>query len=153
MLKRFVPIDRDVIQHMRRAYVPLARGAIFIVYTWFGALKLFGVSPANPLVQTLQERTIPWFTFPSFILFFGALECAIGISFLFPKATRLSIFLLFIHLVTTAMPLFLLPAMAWQAPFVPTLEGQYIIKNVLIVAAALAIGAHERMPRVVKGRG
>lgn len=147
MTEQFNDLDRDVIKTMRRASMPLARLAIFIVYTWFGALKLFALSPANPLIQALQAKVMPWFPFASFILFFGFLECAIGLSFLFPKATRLSILLLFVHMITTVLPLIFLPQIAWQAPFVPTLEGQYIIKNVVILALALAIGAHERLTR------
>ena len=49
--------------------------------------------------------------------------------------------LLFIHMVTTAGPLFFLPRETWSGFLVPTLEGQYIINNVMIIAVAIATAA------------
>lgn len=119
----------------------LNRLAIFIVYFWFGFLKIVFVSPANPLVESLLNATMPWLTFNQFIVGFGIFEMVIGLLFLVPRFEKIALGLLAVHLVTTVMPLFLLPAIAWQATFVPTLEGQYIIKNVLIVACAWAVAA------------
>ena len=65
----------------------------------------------------------------------------IGICFLVPNLERLAIFLLIPHMVMTSLPLFLLPSIAWQTFFVPTLEGQYIIKNLVIIALAIGIAA------------
>ena len=65
----------------------------------------------------------------------------IGIIFIIRGLERLAIFLLGLHLVTTVLPLFLLPQIAWQGFLVPTLEGQYIFKNILIVAVAVVIGS------------
>jgi uncharacterized membrane protein YkgB len=65
----------------------------------------------------------------------------IGILFLFPKLTRIVIPLLFIHMAIVCSPLLLVIDHAWQAPFVPTLEGQYIIKNAVIIAVAIGIAA------------
>ena len=53
----------------------------------------------------------------------------------------LIIFLLFPHIVMTALPLFFLTGVTWQTNFVPTLEGQYIIKNLLIIALAISLAA------------
>ena len=136
-------IDSTIINSFRRIEVPLARIAIFIVYFWFGLLKIFGVSSAGPLVHELFQYIMPAFIpFPLFYGIFALYEVAIGILFLIRGCERPAILLLAIHLVTTAMPLVLLPATIWHAPFVPTLEGQYIIKNVLIAAAAVVIGAN-----------
>ena len=63
----------------------------------------------------------------------------IGIAFLVPKAERLAIPLLIPHMVATILPLILLPSVTWQTFFVPTLEGQYIIKNIVIIALALSL--------------
>ena len=82
---------------------------------------------------------MPSVDFGQFIVFFGFYEMVIGISFLFPRLVWLSILMLAIHMVTTMMPLVLLPAIAWTKPLIPTLEGQYIIKNVVIVALAISI--------------
>jgi hypothetical protein len=76
------------------------------------------------------------------LILFGLFECLIGILFLIRGAERVVIPLLFIHMVTTFGPLVFLPSETWQAFLVPTLEGQYIIKNLVIVAAAMGIASH-----------
>lgn len=119
----------------------LAHLALFIVFFWFGSLKLFGLSPANELVHALLIK-IPIFNvwpFESFIVVLGLFEMLIAILFLSPKTTKYAVMILIPHMITTIMPLFLLPAIVWQAPLVPTLEGQYIIKNIVIVALALSV--------------
>lgn len=115
---------------------PFARISLFIVFFWFGILKLVGTSPANPLVADLLERTLPFITFEQFIYFFGSFEMLIGILFLVPGLEFLSLCLLVPHMATTFMPLILLPQVVWEAPFTPTLEGQYIIKNLVLIALA-----------------
>ena len=133
--------DRIAIGDLRTIEIPLARAAIFIVYFWFGALKLAGASPAGPLVQALAQKIIPFVPFPLFYTLFSLFEMAIGVIFLVRGWERLAILLLAVHLITTAMPLLFLPDITWQGFLAPTLEGQYIIKNVLIIAAAVAIGS------------
>jgi uncharacterized membrane protein YkgB len=133
--------DAYVINHFRKLEVPLARTAIFVVYFWFGFLKLLGVSPAGPLVQALFEKTIWFIPFPTFYFFFSLFEMLIGILFLVRGLERLVIFLLSLHLITTILPLFLLPQITWEGFLVPTLEGQYIIKNIFIAATAVVIGS------------
>ncbi len=122
-----------------RKDVLAARIAIFIVYFWFGVLKLIGVSPAGPLVHALFEKTISFMPFETFYSLFSIYEMAIGILFLIPGLELISIALLGLHLVTTAGPLILLPEATWSGLLIPTLEGQYIIKNVLIIACAFVV--------------
>jgi uncharacterized membrane protein YkgB len=113
--------------------------ALFVVFFWFGILKVFGLSPANPLVANLLNRTLPFIDFDQFIVFFGFFEMTIGILCLIPRLVRLSMLLLGVHMTTTIMPLVLLPGVTWAQAFVPTLEGQYIIKNLAIIAVAISI--------------
>lgn len=137
----FFNIDEKLIVFFRRISVPLARIAIFVVYFWFGILKILDTSPANPLVNDLLHRTMPGVTFHQFIIFFSIYEMVIGIVFLIPKWERVAILLLIPHMVTTFMPLVLLPAVTWQSFMTPTLEGQYIIKNLVIIALAFSLAA------------
>ena len=134
-------IDPHIINTLRRIEVPLARLAIFVVYFWFGALKIFGVSPAGPLVQELFDATMISIPFPTFYMTFALFEMIIGLAFLARGWERAAIFLLMAHLVTAALPLILLPDITWQRVLIPTIEGQYIIKNILIAALAIVIGA------------
>lgn len=121
---------------MKSVSMQYARIALSVIYVWFGALKVVGESPANPLVASLLERTMPFVSFEVFIIWFGLFEVIIGLLFLLPKADRISLPLFIVHMITTTMPLFLLPAIIWSKFLVPTLEGQYIIKNIALIALA-----------------
>ncbi len=116
-----------------------SRFALFLVYFWFGILKIVAESPANPLVQALLEKTLPFITFETFIICLGIFEMVIGLLFLVPKFSKIAMVLLAAHLVMVTMPLILLPDVAWQSFLVPTLEGQYMIKNILILAVVISI--------------
>ncbi len=125
-----------------RSFVPTARFGLFVIFFWFGALKVIGLSPASDLVQALFEETISFMSFNHFMILFGLFECLIGILFIIPGLDRLVIPLLAIHMVTTFMPLFVVPAMTWSGFLVPTLQGQYIIKNLVIIASAMGIASY-----------
>lgn len=141
MLRSLKNQDKINVLVLRKIQEPLARLAIFIVYFWFGLLKVLEQSPAGPLVESLHEKTIPFIPFHEFYLFFSGFEMLIGILFLIKGWERVAIALMLLHLFTTVLPLIFLPELTWQRAFVPTLEGQYIIKNILLVALAVTIGS------------
>jgi hypothetical protein len=134
--------DVHIIHFLRRISIPMARFALFAVFFWFGLLKVLGLSPAGGLVHALFDQTISFMSFDTFYILFALFECAIGILFLIPGTERVVFPLLMFHMVTTFLPLAFLPSISWQAPMVPTIEGQYIIKNLVIIAAAIGIVAH-----------
>lgn len=143
--------DAKIITFFRRISVPMARIALFVIFFWFGILKVIGLSPAGPLVQNLYEHTIDIFPFGAFYVAFGLLECAIGIMFVVRGLERIVIPFLMLHMITTFMPLFLLPTATWSGFMVPTLEGQYIIKNLALIACAVGIAAHlHPLPKIVQ---
>lgn len=135
-------IDIKIINFFRKISMPMSRFALFTVFFWFGALKVIGMSPASGVVKDLFYRTMPIINFDTFLILFGLFECLIGILFLIRGAERIVIPLLFIHMITTFMPLFLLQQTMWSGFLVPTLEGQYIIKNLVIIATAIGVVAH-----------
>jgi len=119
-------------------------GSIFI---WFGLLKSFGHSPVNDLVA----RTVYWFAPEFFIPILGWWEVAIGVCFLFHRLLRAAVFLLFLQVGGTFLPLIVLPDVCFQEfPFVLTIEGQYIVKNLLIISAAIVLGGTVRPSRETK---
>ena len=134
-------VDLKLIKWLRASFIPLARAAIFIIFFWFGLLKLLDLSPAGPIAQALIDQTVGLEHFDLLFITLAILECVIGILFLFPKLTRIVIPLLLIHMLIVCSPLFLLTDQTWSQAFVPTLEGQYIIKNVAIIALAIGIAA------------
>ena len=139
MNQKIENLDSGLINTCQKLAQPFARFALFVVYFWFGFLKIVNVSPANPLVEQLQQKTLPFLTFHQFIIFFALFEMLIGLLFLFPKMDRVVLPLFAVHMITTFMPLVFLPQVTWQTTFVPTLEGQYIIKNLVLLASAIAI--------------
>ena len=125
----------------------LLRLSLAIVFLWFGALKFFpGLSPAETLaghtIETLSLGLIPASTA---LLILAVWECAIGIGLLTGRWMRATLALLFLQMLGTITPLFLFPEQTWVVfPVAPTLEGQYIIKNAVLVAGAIVLGATVR---------
>lgn len=134
-------LDLQISGWMDRYGQIFLRWSLGLTFIWFGALKPFGLSPAQDLVT----NTV-YFVDPSwFIPLLGWWEVAIGVGLLFRPLIRPAIFLLFLQMPGTFMPLVLLPEVCFTAfPFGLTLEGQYIIKNLILISAALVIGGSVR---------
>jgi uncharacterized membrane protein YkgB len=130
---------------MHRFAYTFGRVSLFIIYVWFGVLKLFDKSPANPLVAGLLKQTLPFITFGQFIIILGIFEILIGILFLMPRFYKIAAILFLLHMVMTTAPLFLIPKMVWTGFLIPTLEGQYIIKNLALMSIVLFLGSERRM--------
>ena len=130
-------VDDSITTQMDRWGVPVLRTAIAVVFVWFGALKVFGISPAGELVAATVYVVDP----AVFVPVLGVWEVVIGLCLLYRPLIRLGIFLLFLQLPGTFLPLVLLPDVVFTAfPYGLTVEGQYIIKNLVIIGAALVIG-------------
>lgn len=146
---RFNEIDQQIAGFMRRWGIPALRVSLGIIFIWFGILKPLGLSAAAPLV----EKTVYWmplFSPETWVVIIGWWEVAIGVLFLFRKTLRIAIALLAMQMVGTLMPLVILPSITFQSghiPYAPTVEGQYIIKNLLIISAALVVGGTVRKER------
>lgn len=130
--------DRTVVALMDSVGIPFARSALGLVFIWFGALKTLGeLSPAYDLVAA----TVYWLTPETIVPILGLWEVAIGVAFLVPALTRVALLLLLPQMPGTFLPLVMLPEVCFTiAPFGLTLEGQYIIKNLVIISCALIIG-------------
>ena len=140
-IDRLHTIDRRIADWMERYGAELLRYSLGITFIWFGILKPFGVSPA----QLLIERTVYWFPPDIFVQILGWWEVAIGAGLLFRPLIRGALFLLFLQLPGTFLPLLLLPDVCFiDFPFVLTLEGQYIIKNLILLSAGIAVGGTVR---------
>ena len=123
---------------MEKYSIHLMRISLAIVYTWFGALKIFGMSPAGELV----EQTVYWFKPEIFIPILGLCEVIIGIGLLIKRFIPYVIILLLLHMAVTFFPIFTLKTICFDAfPYCPTLVGQYIIKNLILISGALVIAA------------
>ena len=135
----FLRFDAQLVLLMERVGIPFLRFAIGVVFIWFGALKTIGeLSPAYDLVAA----TVYWLTPEIIVPLLGLWEVAIGLAFLFTPLTRVAIFLLALQMPGTFLPLILLPEVCFTIfPFGLTIEGQYIVKNLVIIGSALVIGS------------
>lgn len=143
----FDKIDTLITTWMARYGVLLLRISVGIVFFWFGFLKFFpDASPA----QDLAARTIATLTFglvqPNISVPILALwETLVGLGLITGRYMRVILALLALQMLGTITPLFLFPQETFRTfPLVPTLEGQYIIKNMVLVSAAIVIGATVR---------
>jgi uncharacterized membrane protein YkgB len=134
-------LDRRIAGWMQRNGLFILRVGLGIVFIWFGLLKPLGMSPAEDLVRSVVYVVPPDF----FVPFLGWWEVAIGVGLLYRPLNRTAIFLLFLQMPGTLLPLVLLPEVCFtQVPWGLTLEGQYIIKNAVLIGAALAVGGTVR---------
>ena len=140
-------VDTRLTRWMARHGVISLRISLGVVFFWFGVLKFFpGASPA----EALAGRTIEVLTFGAIpqdvaLRILAVWEVAIGIGLFVGRWMRAVLLLLFVQMLGTITPLFLFPTETFTVfPVAPTLEGQYIIKNVVIVAAAIVLGATVR---------
>ena len=152
---RFDELDEKITIWMADHGILFLRISVGIVFLWFGFLKFFpGWSPA----EVLATNTIGVLTFDivparTALTILAAWECLIGLGLLTGVWLRATIFLLLVQMSGTVTPLIFFPELAFQkAPVILTIEGQYIIKNIVLVSAALVVGATVRGGRLVARR-
>jgi len=149
---QFATIDVNLTRWLARQGVPLLRLSLGVVFFWFGGLKFFpGLSPA----EDLAGRTITIMTFgliPAAVSLplLACWEVLIGLGFLTGRFMRATVLLMVAQMLGTVTPLFFFPHETFTTlPFAPTLEGQYIIKNIVLLSAGLVLGAVVRGGRLI----
>ena len=147
----FDRVDRRITAWMADHGLALLRLALGIVFLWFGALKLLpGLSPAESLAgDTIEVLTLGLVPAGIAVPVLGVWESLIGLGLLTGLFMRATLALLFVQMLGTLTPLVVFPAQTWLVfPIAPTLEGQYIIKNAVLIAGAVVIGATVRGGRL-----
>jgi uncharacterized membrane protein YphA (DoxX/SURF4 family) len=150
---RFDQADKKITSFMVRYSIPILRVSLGINFLWFGVLKFFpGQSPAQQIATITIERLTFGFIQPNVsIMLLAIWETLIGIGLISGLFLRLTLFLLFVQMIGTMTPLILFPAETFSRfPLVPTLEGQYMIKNLVLISAGLVVGATVRGGRIVE---
>jgi uncharacterized membrane protein YphA (DoxX/SURF4 family) len=144
-------VDARITRTLASLSIPVLRITLGVVFFWFGVLKFFpNLSPA----EELAARTIETITFGTVqanvsLPILAAWECLIGIGLIAGRFLRATLALLALQMLGTFLPLVLFPQETFTVfPIAPTLEGQYIIKNVVLVGAAIVVGATVRGGRV-----
>ncbi len=136
MKEHYLEIEKRVSLYLKDRSIPLLRYAMGIIYFWYGILKVIGISPVEELVY----RAASWIGVHNFVIFLGVWEMAIGLCFFFKPLKRIGLLLLFLQFPGTFLPLFLNPEDCFTViPYGLTLEGQYIFKNLVLLAVGLVL--------------
>ena len=133
-------LDKLMVKDMRKWGIPVLRVALGIVFLWFGALKIFGVTPVADLVG----QTYSFFPVAEFLVFLGVWEVAIGIGLILKVFLRSVLAILWLQMLGTFIASILEPSMFFNGNiFLLTIEGEFLVKNLVLVASGIVIGGHE----------
>ena len=138
----FDRFDRVVVANLEQWSVTLLRLSLGLVFLWFGALKVLAVSPVYDLVAV----TVYWFDPGWFVPLLGAVETLVGVGLLLRRGLRLVLLVFLGQMAGTFLVLVLLPEVAFQDgnPFKLTTEGEFVVKNLVLLSAGLVVGATVR---------
>ncbi len=150
--RHYLQLDATITRWMARNGITLLRVSLGIIFFWFGFLKFIpGLSPAADLATRTMEIISFGLIPPDVALLLLAIwECAIGVGLITGKYMRVTLLLLFGQMAGTLTPLLFFPSETFILfPVAPTLEGQYIIKNIALVSAGIVIGATVRGGKLI----
>lgn len=149
---RYVVAAEGVVHRwLVRRSISILRVALGLVFLAFGALKYVpGASPAEDLaVDTTRILTLGIVPDSAALVLVATLECAIGLSLILDRGLRVTIYLLALELLGVLSPLVLLPERLFPAPWhTPTLEGQYVLKDIVLVGAVMVVATTFRGARI-----
>jgi putative oxidoreductase len=130
-------LDRLLIEFNRRHSMQMLRVTLALVFLWFGALKIFDVSPAADLVA----KSLPFMPPRAAVLLMGLVELVVGVGLLTGWAIRVALMVFFAQMVGTLLTLVLQPAVSFEDgnPLRLSLTGEFIVKNLVLITAGLAI--------------
>lgn len=140
--RRFDQLDARVVGLLRRHGITALRVSLGGVFIWFGGLKIAKVSPVADLVS----RTIYWVDPSWFVPLLGAVEVLIGVGLLLGRALRTILLLFWGQMLGTFLVLVIRPDIAFQRgnPLFLTVEGEFVIKNLVLLAAGMVVGSTVR---------
>lgn len=143
-IQRVIRTDQKLRSWMKQYGIFSLRISLGIIFLWFGLLKYFpNMSPAEDLAQqTFEILTFGLIPQDLAIKVLATWECAIGLGLLVGKYMRVVLLLLALQMVGAMSPIFLFPEKVFvHIPWALTLEGQYIIKNLVLISAAIVLGS------------
>jgi putative oxidoreductase len=148
-LDRFDYLDDRVIGVLARWAIPLLRVSLGAVFLWFGSLKIARVSPVADLVA----RTVYWVDPSWFVPVLGAVEVAIGAGLLTGRVLRTVLALFWLQMLGTFLVLVIQPEVAFQRgnPLLLTVEGEFVVKNLVLLSAGMVVGSTVRKRRKSTG--
>ena len=151
--KTFEKADVKITRWMAKHSLAPLTVSIGIIFFWFGVLKFFdGLSPAQDLaIKTIDIVTFGLLTPSIIILGLAIWETAIGIGLIFSLFMRETLLLLYLQMIGTFLPVLFFPSEVFNIfPYSLTLEGQYIIKNLVLLSAGIVLGATVRGGKIIQ---
>ena len=134
-------LDRTVVAFLRKWSIPALRVSLGIVFVWFGLLKVFGVTPVTDLV----DRTVYWVDPDWFVPALGIAETFVGVGLILRRMLRTVLAVFMAQMAGTFLVLIVLPDVAFDGNvFKLTVEGEFVVKNLVLLSAGLVVGATVR---------
>jgi uncharacterized membrane protein YphA (DoxX/SURF4 family) len=131
-------VDRAVAVNQRYS-ATLLRMALAVVFVWFGALKFTGASPVRDLIAATLPFVNPDVAVPAL----GGIEIAIGLAVALGRLPRVTLLVLAGHLVGTFLTFVTAPQLMWGSnPLMLSSDGEFVVKNLVLISAALVLIAH-----------
>jgi uncharacterized membrane protein YkgB len=142
MKELFDTVDERVIRFLQRWSVPFLRMSLGIVFVWFGALKVFDVTPVADLVAA----TVYWVDPGWFVPALGIAEMMVGVGLMAGRALRLTLGLFAAQMLGTFLVLVVQPEVAFRQgnPLLLTVEGEFVVKNLVLLSAGMVVGSTVR---------
>jgi uncharacterized membrane protein YkgB len=137
--RRIEAVDKKILALLERAALPLLRISLAAVFVWFGALKIVGETPVADLVAD----TVYWLPAGLVVPLLGVFEVAVGLGLLLGRGLRLVLALFVLQMLGTFLVLVVQPDIAFQDshPLLLTTEGEFVVKNLVLLSAGLMIGS------------
>jgi uncharacterized membrane protein YphA (DoxX/SURF4 family) len=125
---------------MLRPYgLTLLRTSLGLVFVWFGALKVANATPVADLVA----GAVPWVDASWFVPLLGVVEVVLGVALVVGRWLTVVAAVLAAHLSGTFLVLLMEPHVAFQHgnPMLLTTEGEFVVKNLVLISAALVLAS------------
>jgi putative oxidoreductase len=142
--EKALSFDKMMIDKMHAWGIPILRVSVAIIFLWYGILKCSGLSP----VEALVRNTYGFMPYPAFFYVLAIFEIFIGLGLLFKIKLRLTLVLLWGQLLGTFFSFFLAPSTFLQSsnPLLLTMEGEFVMKNIVLFASGIVIGGYLLTP-------
>lgn len=139
---RVEAVELAVCEILRPYTMPALRILLGVLFVWFGALKVSGSSP----VATMVSGTLPWLNPDVAVVGLGSVEILLGVGLATGLMLRLALPILVAHLAGTFLTFVMLPDLmiSGQNPLMLTEPGEFVVKNLVLISAALVLMTHAR---------
>jgi putative oxidoreductase len=152
LIDRFDALDTSINKWLVANSINILRFSMGVVFLGFGLLKFFsGISPIEGLAtRTTSFLTLGVFSGHGAMVFVATLECVIGFCFLSGMFLRVGVWLLAVQMIGAMSPLILYSGELFPgSSHAPTLAAQYIIKDIILIAAGMVIASTWTGARIV----